>query len=463
MASISSPGIGSGLDVAGIVSQLVAAERAPTQVRLDRREAEALAKLSALGTVRAALSSFQSALQPLTTLEGFQGRTTRSGNDAVFTALADSTAVPGRYSVEVTTLASGAKLRSAAYASADTVVGSGTLTITSNSQVFTVNIDSPNDTLVDIAAAINDSAFNTEVLATIVNSVDGAHLVLSSAATGAASAITVQASGDPGLDALVYDPGAGVTNMVEVDAPADASLLIDGLTVTSTSNSVVDAIDGVTIDLLGAEPGNSYELNIAVDTDGARERVTVFVDAYNELLTTLAGQTTFDVDTLVAGPLFGESAVRNLVFDLRSQVGGVINDTSSPYRALSEIGISTNLDGTLALDEAALNDAFAAGLDDVGRLFSDDTGFANQLDEMINAFLEPDAALTVRTDGLELLIDDIADQREALDLRMDAVRVRLTAQFNALDSLISQLDSTSTFIAQQFANLPGSSPLRGNG
>ncbi len=463
MASISSPGIGSGLDVTGIVSRLVAAERAPTQLRLDRREAEALSKLSALGTIKAALSSFQSALEPLTTLEGFQGRTTSSGNPDVFTARASATAVPGRYSVEVLSLASGAKLRSSAFTSADTVVGSGTLTITSNSQAFTVAIASPNDTLADIAAAINDSDFNTEVLATIVNSVDGAHLVLTSTGTGVASAITVQASGDPGLDALVYDPGAGTTNMVEVDAAADASLLIDGLSVTATSNSVADAIEGVTIDLLSAEVGASYDLTVGVDTEGARSQLAAFVDAYNELVGTLAGQTTFDVDSLEAGPLFGESAVRNLIFDLRAMVGGIIDDTSSPYRALAEVGITTNLDGTLTLDETTLSDVFASNLNDVGRLFSDENGFANRLDELVGGFLEPDAALTVRTDGLELLIEDIAEQRAALDLRMDAVRTRLTTQFNALDSLVSQLNTTSNFLSQQLASLPGSAPLRRNG
>ena len=160
MSSLSSPGIGSGLDVAGIVSQLVAAERAPTQTRLDQREAQALAKLSALGIVKGAVGTFQSVLEPLLNLDSFQGRTTRSENEEIFTATADSSAVPGRYGIEVVSLASGHKIRSDAFAAPDTVVGSGTLTISSGSETFTVDVASPNDTLVEIAGAINDSEFH---------------------------------------------------------------------------------------------------------------------------------------------------------------------------------------------------------------------------------------------------------------------------------------------------------------
>ena len=153
-----------------------------------------------------------------------------------------------------------------------------------------------------------------------------------------------------------------------------------------------------------------------------------------------------------------ESSVRNLVFDLRSVVGGTATNTSSPFQALAEIGISTNLDGTLALDESVLTEVFASSFDDVGRLFSGEGGFATLLDDLLGEFLEPESAISTREDGLEALIDDIGDQREALDTRMLAVEARLTAQFSALDSLISQLDSTSAFLGQQLAALPGNAP-----
>lgn len=455
MASISSLGIGSGLDVAGIVTQLVSAERAPTQTRLDQREAQALSKLSALGAVKGAVGAFQSTLEPLLNLGTFQGRTARSENDEIFTASADSSAVPGRYGIEVVSLASSHKIRSVAYPAPDTVVGSGTLTLTSGAETFTVDIASPNDTLVEVAGAINDSEFNTSVLATIVNGVDGAHLVLSSAAEGADNAIRVQASGDPGLDALIYDPVGGVTNMIEVVAAADATLNIDGLSVTASGNLITDAVEGISIDLIGAEAGTVYDLTIGFDTEAARDQVRAFVDGYNELQASLSSQTSFDAENLIAAPLFGESAVRNLLYDLRTVAGGIATETASPYQALSEIGITTNLDGTLELDESRLGDVFAENFDDVGRLFSGEGGFATLLDDMLGQFLEPQSALATREGGLETLIEGIGEQREALDLRMASVEARLTAQFSALDSLISQLDSTSAFLGQQLANLPG--------
>ncbi len=458
MASLSSPGIGSGLDVAGIVSQLVAAERAPTQTRIDRREAEALAKLSAFGTVQGAVGAFRSTLEPLLDLNSFQGRTASSENEERFTVSADVNAAPGRYGVEVVALASAQKLRSAAFAAPDAVVGSGTLTIASGGEAFSINLAPPQDTLVEIAAAINDNPFNTKVSATIVNSIDGSHLVLTGAEEGAAGAIEVFATGDAGLDALVYDPAGGTTNLVEVEAAADATVFIDGLEVSSSSNVISDAITGVSISLAEAEPGAVYDLRVAYDTEGAADQVRAFVDGYNELLDALSSQTTFDVESLTAAPLFGESAVRNLVFDLRNVVGGSAQTQLLPFTTLTEIGISTELDGKLSIDEGRLSEALAEDFDDVGRLFSQEEGFATRLDGLLEAFLEPEAALTTRTEGLELLIDDLGEQREALDLRMESVRARLTAQFSALDSLISQLDTTSAFLGQQLANLPGNSP-----
>ena len=456
MPSVTALGISSGLDIASLVTQLVAAERAPTQSRLDIREAGTLSKLSALGSIKGALAAFQNTLEPLTELGSFQGRTATSTNSEVFTATASADAIAGRYSIEVTSLASAHKLRSSAYATADMAVGTGTLTLSAAGETFAVAIDSPNNTLIEIASAINEAPGNTQILATIINSVDGAHLVLTSAATGASSSITVLASGgDGGLDNLIYDPVGGTTNLAEVTVAADANLLIDSLQVTSSSNVVSDAITGLTIDILSAEPGTAYELTIGYDADAARSNVLAFVQSYNSLVQTLSVQTKFDTETLRGGPLLGDSAVRALVSELRIAVSGILDGASGSFRALVDIGITTELDGTLVIDETILDAVLDEDFDEVGRLFSGANGFATTLDTKVAAFLEPSGRLETRTDVLKLLIDDLADRREALDRRMVAVESRLLAQFIALDSLIGQLDSTSTFLGQQLANLPG--------
>ncbi len=457
MASITSLGIGSGLDIAGLVSQIVAAERAPTQTRLDRREAEALGKLSALGSIKGAVSGFQSSLTSLQELDTFQGRSVSSGNEEIFSASADASSTIGRYAIEVQSLATANKLRSDPFADALTAVGTGTLTIASASgEAFSVDIESPANTLDDIAAAINAADGNTEVLATIVNSVDGAHLILSSASKGADSAITVTAAGgDGGLDSLVYDPGNVITNLTEVTAAADGVLFIDGLEVRADDNVVTDAIEGVTINLLDAEPGTTYDLTIDYDVNAAREQLSSFVASYNSLLGALADQTSFDAETLQASPLFGESALRDLRGGIRSAVGGFLDTDSDLYSSLAEIGITTELDGTLSIDGGTLDNALAENFDEVGRLFAGENGFATQLDDLVAQYLEPTGRLETRTDVLELLVEDITEQRVALDERMLAVEERLRAQFTALDSLVGQLNNTSSFLGQQLTNLPG--------
>lgn len=457
MASITAQGIGSGLDVAGLVAELVAAERAPTQLRIDSREALAQTKLSSLGSIKSALAAFQAALEPLKSLSTFQGRLVSSNNPDVFTASATSEAIAGRYTVEVVELASTHKLRSAAFTTPTTMVGTGTLTITAGGTAFDIEITSPADTLDDIRNAINAETTNTQVAATIVNSVDGAHLVLTSATSGSAGAISVVASGgDGGLDALVFDPlGSGTTNLTEVSGATDGSVLIDGLAVTATSNVVADAIDGVTIDLLAADPGFQYQLDIAYDPEGATELITAFVDSYNSLVDTFAQQTSFDEETFASGPLFGESIVRNILSQLRTAVGDRTDGATGEYTTLAEIGITTSIEGKLEFDVSALGAALDEGLDNVGRLFSAESGFATTLDALVTTMLETDSGLETRTGTLESQIEDYADQRATLDRRMLAVEERLRAQFTALDSLIGELNSTSSFLGQQLAALPG--------
>ncbi len=459
MTSIVTSGLGSGLDVANIVAQLVAAERAPTQTRLDSREAQALSKLSAFGTVKGALSAFKDAIEPLKDLTAFQGRQATTSNEDLFTATASSTATAGTYSVEITSLALAHKLRSAAFAAPDTVVGTGTLTITSNGQSFQVDIASPTNTVMEIADAINSAEANRDVVATVVNSDEGAHIVLTALQEGTEGAVTIVADGDAGLEALEYDLSGGSTNLVEVVAAQDAILVVDGLTVTSSSNIVADVIDDVTIELLDADPGTTYQLSVAYDQDAAKEKITAFVDAYNNLIQVAANQTGFDAETFVSGPLFGENAVSGLVSGLRSLVGGFVEETSSAFRSLSELGITTSLEGELTVNDSTLSSVLLEQFDDVGAFLSDAGGFAISLGALVDSFLDSSSALETRTSGIEALIDDIGGQREALDRRMALVETRLTSQFAALDGLISQLNNTSTFLGQQLASLPGNSPL----
>jgi len=453
---IISPGIGSGLDIEGLVTQLVAAEGAPASFRLDKKEAIAQAELSAFGSLKSALSAFRDALEPLSELSEFQGRVTSSSDELLLTASADADSVQGRYNIEVSQLAQAQKLSSQFYSGPEAAVGHGTLTISVGTDAFNVVINSEANTLADIRDAINDSNDNTGVRATIVNSTDGSHLVLSSVETGEANALTITATGgDGGLDDITYDVGGGVKNLTELEAALDAEILIDSLSVKSSTNTISDAIDGITLKLHAAAPGLTTELTVDYDDSGATDAVNAFIDAYNDLVGKFAEFSSYDAETGNSGPLFGDSTLRFVSSELRREMGVGTKDLNEPLSSLLDIGITTKLDGTLEVDTEKLNAQLEGSFDDIGKLFSSDEGYAARLDAILGRYLDAGGQLEARTDGLQETIDDIGGQRESLSERLAAVETRLRAQFNALDSLVSQLSSTSAFLAQQLVNLPG--------
>jgi flagellar hook-associated protein 2 len=458
MTSVTSLGLGSGLDLESLVNQLVAAEGTPEQLRISQQEAEFQAELSAIGSFSAALDTFNSALENLADLDSFGKRIATSSNEALFTATADDSAVSSSHDIRIISLAEAHKLSSQAYANADTVVGTGTLTIQVGDdpeKTMTLAIDEDGATLAQIRDAINESEDNPGVSAVIVNGEDGAHLVLTSATTGEAGAITVTASGgDGGLNALVFDPANGVTNMDEVQQAVDAELNIDGITVHSSSNTVSDAIDGVTLTLLSADPDETAKLNVTLDTESTATTISGFVTAYNALITTLDGLTSYDPETKIAGPLLGDSMVLLFEDQLRRDVSDLVSGAGA-FDSLGDIGITSNFeDGTLVLDEDALNEALDSNFDDVGALFASEDGLAVRLQSLASSYLDADGMIDVRTEGLQESIDGLADDQAQLDAHLASYEDRLRDQFTALDSLVSELTSTSDFLSQQLALLP---------
>ncbi len=340
MATLTSTGLGSGLDINSIVEQLVSAERAPAANRLTQRESKANEELSALGKFKSALATFKDSVAKLTDADTFQGRTVTVEDDEVFTATADSASLPGTYSVEVMNLASAQRLRSIGFGDATSAIGTGTLAITVNGQTANILISTPANSLNDIRDAINESADNPGVRATIVNASDGAHLIISATETGAANAITIAVSGgDGGLASLAYAAGAPANPMLELQAAADANVVIDGFPVTSASNAISDAIDGVTINLASARPGTMLDLSIEYDPEGAKTSVAGFVTAYNKLIDTVTELTRYNVDTRDAAPLLGDATVRGIRDQLRREISSSLD--SGIFTTLASIGVTT--------------------------------------------------------------------------------------------------------------------------
>lgn len=444
--SIIASGIGSGLDIDGIVRQLLAAEARPQQQRLDRRESTLQAKLSAFGTFRSAIEQLRSALEPLTSLARFQGRIATVGDEALLAASATLDAVPGSYSVEVLQLASAQKLASGPFASALDPVGDGTLTITVGGESFDVVIDPARNTLADIRSAINAASGNTGVSATLITANDGVRLVLTARQTGAANTISVsQSGGDGGL--------AQLTTLTEVQAARDAQILVDGFAYDSASNVITGAISGVTLTLKSAAPGSPTTVTVGDDTTGSRERVSAFVQAYNALIKSLRPLTAFNPETRSGGALLGDPTARNFLNAVRAEVVRAATG-SGAVSSLAELGITTRTDGTLDIDTERLESAIGANFDAVGRFFSgEDTGLAVRLDALLGQYVGSDGLIQARTEGLRDRLRDVADARAALDFRLEKLEARLRREFGALDSLVAQLRQTSDFLTRQLATL----------
>ncbi|WP_405233762.1 flagellar filament capping protein FliD [Lentisalinibacter salinarum] len=455
MASITSTGIGSGLDVGGIVEQLVAAEGQPARQRFARQEARAQSELSAYGTLKSALSDFRDQLDGMKSLNSLLTRKASSGNEELFAVVPDETAIPASYSVEVVQLAQAAKLTSGAFADSDALVGTGTLTIGVGALSFDIEITEENNTLAGIRDAINDAVDNAGVSATIVNADAGSYLILSGTRTGASREVSVsQAGGDGGLAALTYDAVAGTGSLTLSQAAQDAHVRIDGFDVYSETNTVTGAIDGVSIDLLDAAPGETNDAVIEYDVAAVRSTITDFVESYNELVDTVGSLTSYNQETQQGGPLLGDATLRGLEAQLRREFSTPAGNSQSPFGTLAEIGVSLQIDGKLAVDDTRLDEALGANFQDVGRLFAAEDGFAVRLFDRVDRALSDEGAIETRTEGLNNRIERIEEQRESLNRRLEALETRLLRQFNALDSLVSQLNNTSSFLAQQLANLP---------
>lgn len=448
MPTVTSSGLGSGLDINSLVDQLVAAERAPTANRLTQREARANEELSALGRFKSSLATFKDSLAKLTDVATFQGRTVKVGDDKVFTAAASNASLPGNYSVEVLNLATSERLQSTAFVDATSAIGTGTLSISVNGQTSNIVIAVPANSLNDVRNAINNATDNPGVRATIVNATDGAHLIISSTATGTANAITIAVSGgDGGLAPLAYDPLAGSNPMVQLQAATDASIKIDGFAVSSASNTISEAIDGVTINLVSAKPGTTLDLSVEYDPDGAKTSVQGFVTAYNKLIDTVRELTRYNVDSRDAAPLLGDPAVRGIRDQLRREISSL--QGSGVYTSLAAVGVTTETTGKLAVDATKLGNAIKADFDAVGALFAGTTGLAKRLESIAEATLSSGSTIATREGSLKVTLKGITTQRESLNDRIEQVRERLLRQFNAMDRLLSQLKTTSTFLSQQ--------------
>ncbi len=459
MVGIVSTGIGSGLDVNGLVQQLVAAEGQPVQQRLAIKESQFQSKLSAYGSLKSALSTFKTAVEKLQDAETFGARTIASSNEDAIDVSVEANAVPARYDVEIVSTAVAERLTSGAFATADTTVGTGTLTISVGGAAFDVEIGVDSNTVSGIADAINASSENTGVQATVINADGGSYLVVSGDETGAQNTITITESGGGGLATIAYDPVNGINGLSLSEAAADAEATVNSFTVFSPTNVFDEVVSGVSFTALQAteEP---LTLTVENDRGGVKSALQAFVSAYNTLVATSENLSAFDAETKIAGALQGDSTLRAVSNLLRRELSENTDSADPLLDTLSEIGVSLDEDGKLALDGDRVDTLTLENFGAVSELFGGDDGYSARLINVLDAYIGSDGILQTRTDGIESSIRGLEQQNEALNNRLASLEVRLLRQFNGLDSLLSQLNLTSSFLAANLTNVP--TPGRNN-
>ncbi|MDP5070673.1 MAG: flagellar filament capping protein FliD [Congregibacter sp.] len=392
---VAATGIGSGLDIEGLVTQLVAAERGPTETRLVQREARLTSQLSAFGTLQGALSRLQTSVDTLSNTSTFNQRSATSSNTAALGVSANSTAAAGSFRVSVDNLAQAQSLASGNFASLTDVVGEGELTLRFGSaditaadpgpedfNSFSVNaerasatitIDSSNNTLQGVRDAINAAAVG--VSAAIVNDGNGFRLLISSSETGADNSIEIQVSDssdgnntdNEGLSRLAFNTTAN--NLTQTVAAQDASFSINGLALTSASNNATNVIDGVSLTL---QETTESPVTVTVNDNQAAVRTAIegFVTAFNSFTNVANNLTSYDPETDRAGALQGDFSTRSIITQVRSALTGSSNGFDGPFSTLAELGITTQANGNLAIDEGRFGRALQENFDSVAGVFA---------------------------------------------------------------------------------------------
>ncbi|MCU0968759.1 MAG: flagellar filament capping protein FliD [Rubrivivax sp.] len=471
MATLSSIGVGSGLDVNAIISQLMAIERRPIQ-QLESASKRLEGQLSAYGRLQSAMAAMRDAARRLGDASTWEQTAVASGDAAAVSARAGANAPPGTYTISVARLAAAQTVVSPrSYDAATAAVGQGTLSVelgrwSADGSSFEADASRPpvtiaiaaGSTLAQARDAIN--AAGAGVTASIVNDASGARLALRSTTTGAENGFRISADDtDPGSGATVsvaeFAYGGGGGGLTQTLAAADAEATINGVAVTSATNVLTDVLDGLTLTLGRAGP-DPVELTVERDTGAMRTAITDFATAYNDLVGLLREQTRFDETTQQAGTLQGDRSAVGLVNRLRSIVGGA-TAAATAFSRLADIGLEPQSDGKLRVVDARL-DAALGRLDELRDFFARNAegtaqdGFGVLLRDYGDGTLGSEGVLTARQDALRAGIDRNGERIDRLEDRLALVEARLRRQYTLLDENVSRLNGLQNYVSQQIQN-----------
>ena len=445
--SISAAGMLSGLDVNGLVTSLMSIEQQPL-ANLQAKQASFNSKLSAFGTLKSAVSTFQTAVKALDG-DALRALTTSSTKPDVvgISTTKDGGAAAGSYSIEVIKLAQSDKLVSAGVAPGTSFSAAG-----SSMSIIVGGKPTPltltDTTLTGLSNAINKA--NAGVTATIMNDGTNDRLVITGSQTGSANSVSIAATGS----LAAFDTTAATTTMTRSQLAQNAEMKIDGIEVSKASNTVTDAIKGVTLNLAQTNVGSPVTVSLAKDTAAISKSISAFVDAYNTLATAVNKQTSYNAATKSGAVLNGDASARSILTGIRAELGKAAGGAAGGLSTLSDIGIAFQRDGTLKLEKPAkLEAALASNFEGVSSMFTSSTGFATRLSKVTDEMLGTRGVFKNRTDGLNATIESIQKSGERMELQLAQTEKRYRAQFTSLDTMMVNMQSMSSYMTQQLAAL----------
>ncbi|WP_418315317.1 flagellar filament capping protein FliD [Piscinibacter sakaiensis] len=483
--AISSPGIGSGLDVQGIVSQLISLEQRPL-TQLKTKQVTLNSQLSSFGQIKGKIAALQDAAAAMAKPEAWSRTASTSSDVSSVSVTSSGTAASGSYAVSVSQLAKAHNIASASFSGgSSTVVGAGRLRIETGSWTdqnndpanpawlfaakdgatpFDIEIPEGKDTLAGIRDQIN--AAKAGVTASIVNDGTGARLVVRSDLTGAENALKIteiDVDGNPAsgnLAALTYDRAAPAptppqTAMLQTVPPQEAKATINGIDLVSSTNTFKDVGDGLSFTALKTTTAE-VTLSVSTDTTFFKNAVNKFVAMYNDVNATLRELTKYDDASKSGGILQGDRTALTIQSQLRALVGGTAG-TSSSFKRLSDFGISLDRDGRLNIDDTKLTAAMANPSEVALAMTSKadaapgERGIAALFESFTKAVTGSDGTLTSRTDSLSQRVKLNGKEQERVNARIEQTRTRLLAQYSALDTKLSTLTGLNSYVSQQIA------------
>lgn len=459
---VTSTGVGSGIDIRELVDNLLEAESKDKIKKFDQDEAATLAKITGYGTLKSAMSSFVDKIDNLQSVNQFELRSanaTTVNDEVIITPYATAKASAGNYIIEVSQLAMAQKSASIPFAENYTVVGTGTLTFTTADAQYAFEIDNSNSTLQGINDTINAQSGATGISSSLIVTDLGTKIVFTSQ-TGVNNAFTVSVTNDgdgnnsnaSGLSQLASP------NLTLVQAPLNAAVKIDGVTINSNSNTIDYAINGVSFSLVNTNVGKPITLSVNVDVQSARQAIVDFVNSYNEVFDSISKLTQYDNSRTKEnmGVLIGDSTLRSIEFQMRRILTNIVQSQPAGFATLSQIGISSDIySGKLVIDESQLTDALENNFSAVGNLFMNEkTGVLDQMEGVVENYIEINGIIQSKEEGLRKSINIINDQRITLERHLQSLEKRLLVQFTAMDSIVAKLKSLSDFLETQLEKLP---------